>query len=324
MSVDPWLPKPKKIQTSQPTTTTTGEDTMTTAATETTSYVNENRRPIHSAVLFSSFPEDIRQKTKDELLTRFGVDIQDVMPLERLRGLKGAMERHNLIFIHHEMGSAKDTARIKKIAKSLGKEVIPISRKNAAWEEQLRYKLTPAAPVSKRVIPDERMEGFLREYVDLKSKGFTLSQMLDPLNKYRSTGKFEQTQQLAVIIAKLGARKPAWFQEWESSFVEQPKPAPVEGATATGEVIPQPTNATSIPEIKEEDERELATMYANENADLREKIAELEDKNKHLAASGKAWASKILEHVKALVDEGAISKEQGFEMMAAAAGKKGA
>lgn len=291
---------------------------MTTAATETASYVNENRRPIHSAVLFSSFPDDVVKKTKDELLTRFGVDIQEIMPVERQRGIKGAMERNEIVLIHHEMGSHKDTGRIKKLAKSLEKEIIPISRKSSAWEEQLRYKLAPAPTTSKRVIPDENMERFLREYTELKGKGYSLAQMLEPLSKYRSSGKFEQNQQVAVVVAKLGARAPSWFREWEASFVE-PKPVP-EVASASGEVTP-PEVPKAAAEI--DDEKGLAQIYASENADLREKLAELEDKNKHLAAGGKAWASKIADHIKALVDEGVVTKEAGFEMMmAAASGKK--
>lgn len=278
---------------------------MTAIATESNS-VNENRRPIYSAVLFSSFPEDIVAKTKDELLTRFGVDVQEILPVDRQRGIKGAMERNQLVFVHHEMSSHSDTGRLKKFAKSIDKECIPISRKSSAWEEQLQYKLHELSPTSKRVIPDERMDAFLHEYVELKGKGFSLSQMLEPLSKYRSSGNFNKNQQVAVVVAKLlkGERAPQWFREWEASFVES-TPVP-EVASAEGEVIPP--------------NEELAQM-SSENADLREKLAELEDQNKSLVEGGKAWASEVLDAVKVLVNKGVISKENGFEMIAKAVGK---
>lgn len=304
---------------------------MTTAAIDTVNYVNENRRPIHSAVLFSSFPDDVIQKTKDELLTRFGVDIQEVLPVERQRGIKGAMERNQLVLIHHEMGSHKDTGRVKKLAKSMEKDAIPISRKSSAWEEQLRYRLAPLAALptapNKRVVPDENMDNFLKEYTSLKGKGYSLAQMLEPLSKYRTEGKFERSQQLAIVVARLGVRAPSWFREWEKGFVE-PQPLPVEGAEATGlvtpevtEVIPEKPAEAVKPPVIHEDSLELARLYQGEADMLRAQLVEVQEQNKHLAAGGKAWASKVIDAVKLLVDEGVVSKENGFEMIAKAVGK---
>lgn len=313
------------------------------------SYVNENRRVIRSAVLFSSFPGDVIEKTCAELLTRYGIKVEEVLDVARQRGLKDAMKRNDLVLLHHEMGSHKDTGRIKDAGKIVGKNVIPLSRKTSAWEEQLKFTQVPQPkPAPLRVIPDENLESFLREYVDMRNKGVTTDNMLDTLSKYRVSGKFEHSQALSITITKLKERAPAWFREWKSSFVEPTAAVPTSPPATTTAVpeatgtMPAPEVPVTVPEVKLDEEvketkpehvqdlaihqlsqerdgaAELARLYQNEADQLRAKVAELEDKNKHLEAGGKAWASKIAEHVRALVEADVITREDGFEMLMAA------
>lgn len=294
------------------------------------------RRKMKTAVLFSGYPNDVVEKTTSDLL-KYGIKVDEVYPVDRKRGIKDAIERNDIVLIQHELGGHKETNRIREIAKAQGKEMkkdlFLISRKSSTFNALFSGTPGAAEPlvsqenVSPRptAVPDDALENFLRDYVELSQNGLTQEQMLPHLQKYYR-GKLYRVQQLGVVLGKLlrSPRCPDWFKKWREDKGATPHIAGEAPETAEpvreGAPVPAAEVPTASPVNHTEHVEELAKLYQREADELRTKVADLEAAIMNYEADSKAWAREVVRAVKTLVKKGAVESCAAFEMVSKACG----
>lgn len=273
------------------------------------------------AVVFSNFPRSYFKGSLVPKLEELGIKVTRAVRFESV-GDFSTNSVDAVICLTH-LSSKGQLQSAKKLAKKNGKKFIVLTGKGSSWKKQLGLDKEPREMPAKSV-KDQDVPDLVNDFQKLWEVNTPEDEMVDILKRYWTARPLKSYKQLYQYIARLVQldRCPPGFGKWwvDKTREEEtisPRTAPILSVVPSEPEPPYPSEPPPS-SVSVEDLEGMIALYEDDNAELKQKIAELEQElAKPRAPVSDEWkkTKEVIDSIQRLVKVGLMSKEEAFDKL---------
>ncbi len=272
------------------------------------------------AVVFGKFPQQFVHDRIVPQLEKLGIEVLsfDTNPA---KFAKANLEGVDVVFFLSELAAHKEQDQIRQSIRRYNTKLVYLSRKTSLWPEQFQRAglcLPQGNQDMARPAIVQNIDGFLRKYIELKERGFSLDDMVPTLRDFFPNLK--DGKHLSGYISRLRTQTPEklpqFFVQYEAGHgIAQEETHSHESA---------PSSAPTVAPASETDDADLLQLADQEIQEHKKEIerlsAALKDANKALDELKKKTNGTLKENVTLIrrgIKTGLFTPDEGLAKLEA-------
>lgn len=250
--------------------------------------------------IFSKYPTRYVLSKVVPKLNQRGIVAERVYEVTKMSPAQ--MNGVDCVLVMHELLSHSEFDRIRSVATRAQKPIYTLSRKSAVWTRELEilfnWAESNASMAKPKSVKDDQLEFLLTDVWKARKQGKSYDDIVPHVRKYWSYGSLDSGTQLSRYVHNALDREvcPAWWRRYVAGdpdaapgSVEESEPVVVCGDAPVGE----PTLPAPPAVMQSQDDKELAAIYAEENASLRDENVVLRTKVEKLEKTVEELTQKL-------------------------------